>query len=115
MNPSTYWRAMSCADPALREAARKLTALSERDPERLAAEVVRHRLNPRFALLFAGEMEGDTFAAQGPRVTGRREKKRPDKGGASETARELRGGRKSSGGPSGQSAASAESGSGKRP
>jgi hypothetical protein len=114
VSPSTYWRASRCVDGALCEAVKKLEGFSECDPPRLAAEVVRRGLNPPFALLLAGKIEVNTVAARGPRSAGQGEKKPPAKGKASETTR-LHGGRKTSGGPSGQGAGPAESRPGKKP
>jgi ParB-like chromosome segregation protein Spo0J len=110
VSPSTYWRAARCVELALGEAAGKLAGLSEGDTARVVAEVVRRGLNPQFALLLAGEIEINTFAAREPRSAGRKEKKRPDKVKASETARVHSGVRKRPVGPSGQDAAPTESG-----
>src|SRR5947209_430654 len=80
VSPSTYWRAVHCIDRALKDAVERLPALSEYDPVRLVAEIVRRELAPRFSLLLSGELEVNTFAAHGIRMPGRGGKKRVENG-----------------------------------
>jgi hypothetical protein len=80
VSPSTYWRAVRCVDRALKGAVERLPALSDYDPVRLAAEIVRRELDPRFSLLLGGEIEVNTFAAHEIRVMGRGGRKRVESG-----------------------------------